>query len=467
MIRKMIIAVVLTLSVLLFIPPTIYADIKLKVAVVNPSTTESQTTPIRYDLPKGLLPTDITDIGQMELKYDFEKGNYYLSKVVKLKPAEKLVLEIRIRDVWMIPQKEIDFLKNHTKALTASLAKTKHSKTGNALAKKIIDRLDDISKKQSDQNLTMAEHINLYYENVTVLGEVKEDIGMLENLVIDVGGIVEERVKVPSTLALPVKTDETGQAARVELVVKASNPSKTTKQPVDIRFMLPEEVSPRYITDRGDLELGYDFSKQAFYVYKNKVMLNPSETKNFVIKIMDIWQIPPVEIDALRAHTDNLMLLLSGTEYAAQAKTIADRIAQELKEIGAAQDLKVSADEHIGYFRKNRKLLAEAKNSVSQLEKLAVQSGASPGVTIKEAEVQKGGGPKERRPRGYEGIDYIVKSIFRGKAPSPATTWKIIFSIVGFIGILSALFFFLWYTQIRRSQDKTEKTEQIEPKEKE
>ena len=77
-----------------------YADVKLKVAIVNPSTIEKQTTPIRYDLPKGIGPEQIVDIGTFEMKYDFGKGNYYLEGTVTLQPSEKKVLEITLRDVW-------------------------------------------------------------------------------------------------------------------------------------------------------------------------------------------------------------------------------------------------------------------------------------------------------------------------------------------------------------------------------
>ena len=434
-----------------------YSDVKLKVAVVNPSDVESQTTPVRYDLPKGMAPEDITDIGQMELKYDFDKGNYYLSQIVRLKPSEKVVMEIKLRDIWMIPRKDIDFLKNHTNSLATRLEKTRHAKVGQGLAKKITDRLDAISKSETDPGLTISDHINLYYENMGILTEVKEDIGMLENLVIDVGGIVEERVQVPATLAVPIKASEVDKNNIIDLTVRASNPSQTKKQVTNVKYILPEEVAPRYVVDRDELELGYDFAKQSFYVYKDNVTLNPSETKTYILKIMDIWKIPDVDMDTLRAHMANLMLLLKGTEYLEQAKVLADGAGKNLDEIRKSQALKTSPDDHIAYYRKNSLLLSEVKKAVAQLEKFASQAGASVGVTIKEAEVQRGGGPKEKRARGYEGIDYIVKSIFRGRAPTVATTWKIIYTILIFIGLLGAIFFGLWYTQIKRGHREEKK----------
>ena len=165
---------------------------------------------------------------------------------------------------------------------------------------------------------------------------------------------------------------------------------------------------------------------------------------------------PGVETDTLKAHTENLMLLLKDTDYLPQAKPLADKIDKGLSEIKAIQAMKVQADEHIADYRKDLALLEEVKQSVAQLEKLTNQSGASAGVTIKEAEVERGGGTKEKRARGYEGIDYIVNSIFKGRSPTIATTWKIIYAILIFMGALGALFFGLWYVQVKRGQKRGE-----------
>jgi hypothetical protein len=205
--------------------------------------------------------------------------------------------------------------------------------------------------------------------------------------------------------------------------------------------------------------MGYDFAKQSFYVYKDNVPLEPSETKAYIVKIADVWQVPEVELDTLRAHTNNLLLLLKGTDYMAQAKPMSDKILQSLDEVKKTQSLKVSPNEHIAYYRKNEALIDEAKKLIGQLEKLVSQSGASAGVTVRDAEVQKGGGPKEKRARGYEGIDYIVQSVFKGKAPTVATTWKIIYIILIFLSALGASFFILWFIQVRRGQKREDKKE--------
>ena len=91
---------------------------------------------------------------------------------------------------------------------------------------------------------------------------------------------------------------------------------------------------------------------------------------------------------------------------------------------------------------------------VGQLEKLVSRSGSAPGVTIAKAERLKGGGLEPKRQTGYEGVRLIAESIFRGRAPTVATTWKIIFIILGFIGIVAAAFFALWYVQVKKREKK-------------
>jgi len=433
------------------------AEVKLKIAVVNPSSTEKQVSPIRYDLPKGIGPDQIVDIGALEMKYDFDKGNYYLAGNLELAPSERKVLEVTLRDVWAIPQKDLVSLKEHAALLVKKLKDTKHFDAGNAISTNVSAQLEAMIKKENDGAMAIKDRINQYYEDMVVLNEIKENVGMLENLVLDTGGIVEERVQVPTTLAVPIAAVQK-EGARpagnvIDLKVKVTNPSKTEKMDSPVKFLLPVEVSPKYILDRGGLDMAYDFDKETFYLFKDAVELAPAQTQEFIVKIQDMWRIAKVEIDALRSHTHNIMVLLEGSEHFERAKRASDKINANMDLILKSQDAKVSAVEHIAYYRENTKLLQAAKQEIADLERLVSQRGTSAGVTVKWPE-EAGGGSMMQRKRGYEGIDLIAQSIFRGKAPTIATTWKIIFVIMGFIGVIAALFFSLWYFQIKKKSEK-------------
>lgn len=434
-----------------------FAAVKLKIAVVNPSSTEEQLSPVRYDLPKGIGPGQIVDIGDLEMKYDFEKGTYYLAGSLELAPSERKVLEITLRDVWTIPKNDLIHFKDHVALLIKKLEGTKHLLAGEELSKNINARLDGMIKKENDAILAIKDRINQYFEDLVVLDGVRENIGMLENLVLDIGGVVEERVQVPATLAVPIphgKTDgRQADANVVELKVKVTNPSQDKMLNTPVKFSLPSEVSPKHILNSSGMDMTYDFDKESFSLYKDEVELAPGETKEFSIKIQDMWKIDEVEIDALLAHTHNIMILLEGGEHYSRAKVAAAKINANMAMILKSQNAKVSAVDHIAYYRDNLKLLNEAKKEVAELERLVSQRGTSAGVTVKWAE-ESGGGSLLVRKKGFEGIDLIAQSIFRGKAPTIATTWKIIFLIIAFMGIVAALFFSMWYSQLKKKSDK-------------
>lgn len=447
-------AIILLLLLLILIPATIYADVKLMIAVVNPSTTDSQSSPVRYDLPKGIGPDQVIDIGELEMKYDFDKGNYYLAGTVKLEPSEKKVLEVTIRDVWNIPEKDLNNLKSHAELLIKRLKDTKHSKAGSTLYNRIMGQLENIITQEKASMASARERINQYYENEVILSEIKENIGMLENLVLDTGGIVEERVQVPITLAVPMDARALSDTRDViELVIKIVNPSRKMKQVVPLKYLLPVEISPRYIIDRDGLEMAYDFDKQCFYLYQDGLELAPEQAREFIVKVKDIWKISETELSALRSHTENIILLLQDTEYFPQAKDSSNRITASIAQIVRTQSVEASATEHIVYYRDNVRLLQDVKKEIAALEKLISQRGVTAGVTVKWPE-EGGGGSKAKKTKGYKGLDMIANSIFRGQAPSIATTWKVIFVIIGFIGTIAAFFFGLWYIQSKKIAKK-------------
>lgn len=438
----------------LFLCTAAYADVKLKIAVVNPSSTEVlESSPVRYDLPKGVGPGQVKDAGNLSMKYDFDKEIYYLSGTVALEPAEQKVLEVTLEDVWTIPPEDIKGLEDHAALLTEKLKGTRHEAAGTSLSASIHSRLDTIAKPDVVEALSVRDRINRYYEDSVALDEAKATAGMLENLVLDTGGIVPERVAVPETLAVAVpdvpQEGTRAESGAIDLKIRVTNPSQDEKMEAPIKYALPAEVNPRHIIDSAGLEMTYDFGKECFTLYKEAVDLEPGEVREFVVKIRDLWKIDQVELDVLRDHTKNILTLLEGSEFFDQAKRSADKIQWNLEMITKIQSAKVSAAEHIAYYRDNMKLLRDVKQEVSNLEKLVSQRGVSPGVTVRWPD-EKGGGEGMHRKRGYEGFDLIAKSIFKGKAPDIATTWKIIYAILVFIGVIAALFFALWYAQLKK-----------------
>jgi hypothetical protein len=73
------------------------------------------------------------------------------------------------------------------------LGDTEHAEVGSELAGQIQKKIALIDNTQKAKILNIRQKMNLFYENTISLNTVKEDIGMLENLVLDVGGVLEEK----------------------------------------------------------------------------------------------------------------------------------------------------------------------------------------------------------------------------------------------------------------------------------
>ena len=442
MFKKLIIGIILSFLVC----TVVQASVKLKILAVNPSSSEEQATLVRFDLPRGIMPGDVINTGEMELRYDFDKANYYVCREVVLEPSEKLILEVELRDIWIIQDKEINFLKNHTGTLMKELKPTRHSGVAEALSKNIGKHLDKIAEEQRDTGLPVKQRIDFYYEHKKILKDVIADIGMLENLVVDTGGFVKEKLGTSSIKAVHIaeKKEDIVPAKTVKLSIAITNSAEEVSKVVPLKYFLPREISPRHIVNRGGLEIGYDLQEECFYACKKEVELEPEETKVFSVEIKDVWEISSIKIKTLKEHTQGLVNLLKGTEFSSTAESLGNKVGSNLEKVEKSRGEKVSADEHISRYRGDIQILEKTEKYIAQLEKLVVQSGIVPPVTI--PIMEKG---EKIRPKGYEGIKFIARSIFKGKAPTPATTWKVIWTIIGFLAIVSILFFMLQFVQRR------------------
>jgi hypothetical protein len=216
----------------------------------------------------------------------------------------------------------------------------------------------------------------------------------------------------------------------VVLRVVAVNPSDVKIQEVPIKIYLPQEAGPANILEMGDLKLSYDFDKGLYFVYKEKVVLQPKETRVFAVELDDIWFIKQDLMDSLRSQTEHIIDRLKDTPYQDQANVVAQTIYGRLAQIGVSQaDESVNKELHIGLYRTNLKTIDRIKEDIAKLEKLLVAVGAPPAP------------------------DILAESKLNLKSPSRATTWFIIFAILIFIGLLGAVFFFTWQAQVRVASD--------------
>lgn len=451
-----------------------YAEaVKLKMIVANPSETEVKTVPVKFYVPKEIKPEDITNRGKFEVGYDFEKSLYYVYQEVTLEPKESITLEIGMNDVWVIPAQEIEALRQQADKVLAALKDSEYYNQAKILTASVSSRLDAILQKQTQSDLSVEERIFQYNADIAVLKDIKKDIAILEDLAMEVGGLqgvpasglLGEDASSGKLASIENISPDIENARTVKFQIELSN-SSAEKKIMPLKYYLPIEVKPEYIVNKGELDAAYDYQKSIYYVYKDAVNLAPNEKKEFIIEVKDVWRIPVQLIEVLKAHTEKLSAMLAGSEYKEFAKSLNDKIISELDDIKTAQGLPPkSVERHIGDYRLNLERLNEVKKDIAKLEKLVTQTSGSVGVALAEGQGTKVKGQKSGGGlRGAKGLEMVGKSIFRGKAPDATTSWKIIWLIVGFLAVVSFLFFILWWTQIKKSEGK--KREEVNQKEK-
>jgi len=463
----------LTLSAMRY-PLYAAGTVKLKMIVANPSATEIKTVPVKTYLPKGINPEDISDKGKFEIGYDFDKSLYYAYQEVTLNPNESLTLELSMQDIWVIPQEEINSLKDHTQKIVSSLKNTEFYDQAKILGESVVSRLDKITEIQASSQANTEQGISNYEASSAVLKEAKKDVGVLEDMVLESGGLTgigsEGLIGEAASAAEPIKAQYTDldikKLGTVKFKIGLSN-SSGKEADIPLKYYLPVEVKPEYIVDKGGLDAGYDYERGVQYVYKDKVKLAPKEKKEFTIEIKDIWMIPQQQISVLKAHTEKLMGILADSKYKEPAKYLAAKIIFSLDNITSTQNnVNVSVERRIGDYRENLRKFDKARKDTSKLEKLVIQSGGSAGLTVAEGQNSEVVNYKLERTvlRGAKGMELISKSIFHGKAPNVTTSWRIIWVIIGFLAVVSFLFFILWWTQIKVSAGK--KHEEVKQEEK-
>jgi hypothetical protein len=162
--------------------------VRMRMVIVNPSSTKTQTTNIKNYLPKEVTLKDIVDNGGLDVEYDEEKEMLYVHKTVELAPSETKTFEIVLNDVWNIPEDRLASYRDRTERTLKKLEESPYFEQADLLAKTILGRLDEVLRTQNDPNATRQQHIAHYRDNLRVLEGVVADLDRLEKLLVTAGG---------------------------------------------------------------------------------------------------------------------------------------------------------------------------------------------------------------------------------------------------------------------------------------
>ncbi|MBF0386513.1 MAG: hypothetical protein HQL20_01495 [Candidatus Omnitrophica bacterium] len=136
----------------------------------------------QHFLPLEVRPEDVVDRQGYEIRFDENKQAPFLFKEEDLGANEKKNIRIGIRDVWFVPQKDIDFIKERSTNVYASLQASEFSGTAKTLFNEITNNLELISSLQAMQQPDIQQHIGAFRINQKRLAQTRSDCVALEKL---------------------------------------------------------------------------------------------------------------------------------------------------------------------------------------------------------------------------------------------------------------------------------------------
>jgi hypothetical protein len=147
----------------------------------NNTTDQSVNTPIKYYLPKEVLPEYIEEAAGFTAKHDPVLDQFYLFQELLFAPGEKRVFNVQVKNVWLIPQSVIDGYIKETSDLKEQLAKTVFVDAAEMLFSSIKANIDIIIDTQKSA-VTVKDYISTYRGNKKREKNIQDDIEKLRKL---------------------------------------------------------------------------------------------------------------------------------------------------------------------------------------------------------------------------------------------------------------------------------------------
>jgi len=160
----------------------VWANVVLKVVVVNPSKEQQQGVTVKTPLPKEIKPEDVVDSADLQIVYDAQENCYVAYGRFNLEPGETLERSIEIRDIWVISNSEIEAVKNDLDKLSDLLENTRFSDRRIFLRNSIESKLNQIVESQKELPSNPEQLISRHRENLAILESAKADLVLLRNL---------------------------------------------------------------------------------------------------------------------------------------------------------------------------------------------------------------------------------------------------------------------------------------------
>lgn len=391
----------------------------LRITAGNPAATNQMVT-IRSNLPAGVSSNHVLNTGGLDIGYDVRSDIYYVHGQMMFAPKEIRIFDIEIRDIWVIAVDEIDALRSQAAEMSGLLAGSEFEERAETLQGEVKRRLDAITEEQQRYSIAAGarpiDHIRAYEANREQLAQVKRDVARLENLVLgtgrDPGRLLGE---IPAALMADPRPADTSVLHTAVIRITARNSSPTETRTFPVRRMLPAEISVSDVIDAGELEIGIDAASGLVYVERRNVELAPGETVSFEVKLLDRWNIHGPRIERLRDTAQDLRQRISTREQFLSVLNALDSALSDLDDLAAEEGPTRLDEQYVAFYRDQGQRL-----NVIEQRIMRIQDAMRP-------------------------VESTQRFGFNVKAPTMKTTWIIIYIILGFLALMSLLFFLRWY----------------------
>ncbi len=411
--------------------PSEAAVITLKIRAINPSKVEKQKVLVTALLPTAVKPEDVENAAGFELEYDVAGKTYRVKQEVELNPAENRTFEVVIKDIWVIPESDLQKLSEHAGKLAGVLKDSDKKETAGRLQQVIDDGVKSVSSRQAAYAVGVVkplDHIRAYEANAEAINRIRRDVGVLENLVIAAGK--EPDQIIGSAKSVPVADRDIHDATNAVVVIhiKVINSSPSEKRKIPVRHEFPAEVRVTDILDAGGLQVGVDPVKNVCYAFLPEALeLEPKGIQVFDVKLKDPWALPAGKLDRLETRIKEILNITRDMDSYQAVKTQAQAVIKDLEELKGRKGPDVVNDQYVAFSRRQQADVLAVEGRIQRLEEF-FQPSEKPIKT---------GVPMMDVPR-----------------PDKRTTWVIIYIILGFLAIFSLMFFLRWF-----GKGKAEKVE--------
>ncbi len=414
---------ILLLAFMLSVLPglgSVFADVAIKIVVVNPSESDKRNIPVEFNLPKELKREDILDTGVLKVGYDVGKDVFRVEGEVLLEPRESRVLKIMVNDVWFVSEETVEEIRVLLKKNIANASKEKRDAVDLA-GRKIEEKLDRLLKEQQVAESDIDKRMKNYRAGMESVRQIREEIFTLE--------------RVAETAQ-----DKDDSEEIVKLLIKGTNP---TDKELDIpfKYYLPESVRPEYIVEFAGFKYKYDTNKRKSFLEKQEVFA-PLESKKWVIEVRDVWKIDLAEVDYILQEADDTKEIFSNSPIFELCNSIDEEIEKEAEKIKESQEAAQTVSEKITIFKVNSERFELMKDYLIRMQSLALQDSDKKHNVLRDIMIED---------ETKQVSDVLMKRIFK---PGKISLFKMILGVIVFVVIVTILSCLTWLVNVKSRESK-------------